>query len=93
MMGRKEAMTDARPMEYCREELGEEHGYHRCDEPAEFILWGKLIKPEGLGPRCYDHAAQHVGHSALYPNSGWAVFDLRPVDPYWIALREEANRA
>ena len=64
--------------ESCREELGEEHGFHRCGEPAEFILWGKLLKPEALGPRCYDHAAEHVGHSALAPNSGWAVFDLRP---------------
>ena len=61
--------------EYCREWLSEEH--NRCNAPAEFILWGKLINPEGLGPRCYDHAAEHVGHHALSPNSGYAVFDLR----------------
>lgn len=52
--------------EWCREDLpsGE-----RCHKPAEFILWGKLFPPEGLGPRCYDHAAKHAGHRALSPGT------------------------
>jgi hypothetical protein len=58
----------------CREWVGTD----RCNEPAEFLLWGKLIDAEGLGPRCYDHAAVHVGHRALDPNSGYALIDLRP---------------
>lgn len=62
----------------CREELGAEGKWEKCNQPAEFILWGKLIPPEALGPRCYDHAARHIGHWGLAPNSGWAVFDLRP---------------
>lgn len=48
-----------------------------CNAPAEFILWGKLIPPDGLGPKCYDHAAAHVGHRALGDPS-WAIVDLRP---------------
>lgn len=67
--------------ESCREELGPDHEYRKCGEPAEFILWGKLIEPEGLGPRCYDHAAKHVGHPALGYHSGYAIFDLRPFKP------------
>jgi hypothetical protein len=47
-----------------------------CFAPAEYVLWGKLIPPDGLGPRCYDHAAKHVGHNALAPRSGWAVLNL-----------------
>jgi hypothetical protein len=47
-----------------------------CGAPSEYVLWGKLIPSEGLGPRCYDHAAMHVGHSALSPGSGWAVINL-----------------
>lgn len=65
--------------ERCREDLGPDHDYERCNAPAEFVLWGKLIAPEGLGPRCYDHAAKHVGHRALAPESGWAIMDLRPL--------------
>lgn len=48
-----------------------------CTFQAEFILWGKLIPPEHLGPRCYDHASLAVGHSALGDPS-WAIYDLRP---------------
>lgn len=47
----------------CREWIAEKH--NRCNEPAEYVLWGKLIPAEGLGPRCYDCAAKHVGHSWL----------------------------
>lgn len=50
----------------------------RCAAPAEFILWGKLIPADGLGPRCYDHAAKHVGAYALGDPS-WAIADLRPL--------------
>jgi len=68
--------------EYCREELGEAANFERCNQPAEFILWGKLFRPDALGPRCYDHAAHHVGHSALSPNDrlAYAIYDLRPVN-------------
>lgn len=72
-----EALRDR--AESCREELGAEANFRRCGKPAEFILWGKLIEPEALGPRCYDCAARHVGHQALAPSSGYAIFDLRPI--------------
>lgn len=49
--------------EGCREWV--EDKCDRCNEPAEFVLWGKLLEPEALGPRCYDHAAKHVGHDML----------------------------
>jgi hypothetical protein len=55
----------------CREWVGHE----RCGAPSEFILWGKLIDPEGLGPRCYDHAVRYVGHSGLSDPS-YAVIGL-----------------
>jgi hypothetical protein len=40
-----------------------------------------LIPLDGLGPRCYDHAAKHIGHRGLTRpgKSGWAVADLRPL--------------
>jgi hypothetical protein len=85
----------SRPLESCREELGEEADYERCGKPAEFILWGKLFPPEALGPRCYDCATQHVDHRALAPGSGYAIFDLRhvvEVDPM-LALLERVARA
>lgn len=47
--------------------------------PAEFVLWGKLFPPEALGPRCYDHAAKHIGAANMGRLDGWAVVDLRPV--------------
>lgn len=59
----------------CREWLPEKGS--NCWEPSEFVLWGKLIEPEGLGPRCGEHAAKHVGYNALAPNSGWALVNLR----------------
>lgn len=69
-------------IEQCREILPDDEqrwgaGGDRCQERAEFILWGKLLPPEALGPRCYNHAARHVGHRALSRDSGWAIFDLR----------------
>lgn len=65
----------------CGEWVDGEHGPERCRCRAEFILWGKLIPPEGLGPRCYDHAAGHIGHRGLTRpgESGWALADLRPL--------------
>lgn len=59
----------------CREWLDEKHD--RCSAQAEFVLWGRLFKPEALGPRCYDHAAMHAGHKAL-GDASWAIIDLRP---------------
>jgi len=59
----------------CREWCPEESNY--CWAPAEYVLWGKLIPAEGLGPRCYDHAAKHVGHDALYPRSNYALINIR----------------
>lgn len=64
--------------ETCREELGEPT-FTKCGAPAEFLLWGKLFPPEALGPRCYDHAAKHAGHSAL-GNPQWAILDLRNLE-------------
>lgn len=48
----------------------------RCGQPSEYVLWGKLIDPDGLGPRCADCAAQHVGWHALRDPS-YALIDLR----------------
>lgn len=58
----------------CREWLDDE--IRTCNEPSEYVLWGKLIEPEGLGPRCYDHAAEHIYHMGLARKSGWAVIHL-----------------
>lgn len=58
----------------CREWLDDEARI--CAKPSEYVLWGKLIPADGLGPRCYDHAAKWVSQSALAPNSGWALVDL-----------------
>jgi hypothetical protein len=63
------AMTACR--EWCEDKA------NSCGQPAEFVLWGKLFPPEALGPRCYDHAAAHVGHRGLGDPS-WAIIDLRP---------------
>lgn len=72
--------------EGCREELGAPT-WDKCWKPAEFVLWGKLIPAEGLGPRCYEHAEKHVGHYALAPGSSYALMDLRPVQR---ALKDES---
>jgi hypothetical protein len=47
--------------------------------PADFILWGKLLAPEALGPKCTDHATKHLGFSAIHRIDQYAVFDLRPI--------------
>ena len=61
------------PIEGCREWVDTD----RCPARAEFILWGKLFKREALGPRCYEHAAQHIGHGSMSRLDQWAVYDLR----------------
>jgi len=72
--------------EGCREDLGAPT-HDKCWKPADFVLWGKLFKPEALGPRCYDHAAKHAGHGMLarrlHGSDGFqleaAILDLRPL--------------
>jgi len=51
--------------ESCREDLGEEGNWERCNEPAEVILWNRELPKEALGPRCHKHAVAHVGEEAL----------------------------
>ena len=60
----------------CREDFGPPT-YRLCWKPAEYVLWGKLIPPEALGPRCYDHAAKHLGHQALGVGANYALINLR----------------
>lgn len=48
-----------------------------CGRPADYVIWGKLAPPEAFGPRCYDHAADHLGYPALAWWSGWALVNLR----------------
>ena len=71
----RERLVRAGLVTSCREYL--ENG-ERCWAPAEFILWGKMLPQDAFGPRCYDHAAAHVGHRALGDPS-WAIADLRPL--------------
>lgn len=59
----------------CREELGEP-SYEKCWRPAEYVLWGKLIPSEGLGPRCYDHAQRYVSGSGLHSRANYALVHL-----------------
>jgi hypothetical protein len=47
----------------------------RCNQPSEYVLWGKLIQSDGLGPRCGEHAAKWVAWRALNDPS-WAIVDL-----------------
>ena len=58
----------------CREDVGDSD---KCWKPAEYVLWGRLMPPRALGPRCYDHAANHVGHHALARGgAGYAVIHV-----------------
>lgn len=63
----------------CRDEAHERNGYSQDwnPVPADFILWGKLLPPEALGPKCFYHAQEHLGWSAMYKIEQYAVFDLR----------------
>jgi hypothetical protein len=47
--------------EFCRHIVNDEQDH--CGKPAEFIVWGKLFPKEALGPRCYDHMADQLGHT------------------------------
>jgi len=59
----------------CREELGAP-SYDKCWEPAEYVLWGKLIPPEGLGPRCYEHARGYIDAHSLASGTTSALIHL-----------------
>jgi hypothetical protein len=59
----------------CREWLPEKQD--KCWAPAEFVLWGKLIDSDGLGPRCWNHAANYVDHYGLASRSEYALINLR----------------
>jgi hypothetical protein len=48
-----------------------------CWEPAEFVLWGKLIPTEGLGPRCYEHAKKYIDYYGLRSRSQYALINIR----------------
>jgi hypothetical protein len=52
--------------------------WRRCGDPADLILWGRLLPPEALGPRCLDHASHYMPTDANSVEQ-WAAFDLRPV--------------
>lgn len=58
----------------CREWVEEKSD--KCWEPAEYVLWGKLIPPDGLGPRCYEHARKWIDHNGLRSRSGYALINL-----------------
>ena len=60
--------------ERCRNWIEEKNNH--CNEPAEFIVWGKLNPPEYLGPRCRNCAESQVGYDALKPDSGYAIYRL-----------------
>lgn len=59
----------------CREELGEPT-YDKCWKPAEYVLWGKLLPPEALGPRCYEHAQQYVHWQGLGSGTTFALIHI-----------------
>jgi hypothetical protein len=63
--------------EFCRE-CRDEREWLAPPVPADFILWGKLLPPEAFGPKCYDHAAKHLGRWEMMNIDQCAVFDLRP---------------
>jgi len=63
--------------ESCREWV--EDRRDRCNERSDFILWGKFFAPEALGPRCKDHARQHLGWASMSQIDQYAVYDLRRV--------------
>ena len=69
-------------IDLCREPCREwiEEKADRCKVVSEFILWGKLFPSEALGPRCYEHASQHLGGWMSYADiEQHAVFDLRRI--------------
>lgn len=66
-------------IEHCRE-CRDEFPYDNTPTRADFILWGKFFPSEALGPKCYDHAYEHLGHSAMGQIEMYAVLDLRPFE-------------
>ncbi len=63
----------------CREWRDKAPVFAKSVTPADFILWGKLFPPEALGPKCYEHAAKHIGYSGMSQIDQYAVVDLRPI--------------
>lgn len=64
----------------CREWLDHpERGPHRCDLPADIIIWGALTTEESRGPRCFAHACDHYPRltNPSYVEQ-FACVDLRP---------------
>lgn len=59
----------------CRDELP----FGAPSVPADFILWGKLLPSDALGPKCYEHAKEWLGPRAMGQLDQYAVFDLRPL--------------
>jgi hypothetical protein len=72
----KDAATTETVIEWCRE-CRDEREWLAPGVPAEFVLWGKFFPPEALGPRCYDHAALHIGSFNMGRIDQYAVLDLR----------------
>lgn len=70
-------MSDREIHESCRE--WDDESMSRCGAPADVILWGKLFPQDALGPRCREHAENHLNHRTLEEclRQGWAIFDLR----------------
>ena len=58
----------------CREWVEEKHD--KCWKPAEYVLWGKLIPSDGLGPRCYEHAQKWIDCHGLRSRSNYALINL-----------------
>lgn len=79
----------ARSQEF-RRECRDERSWRSPGVQAEFILWGKLLPPEALGPRCYEHALKHLGSGAMGQIDQYAVFDLRPLNRLRESLRSVA---
>lgn len=59
----------------CREELGAPT-FDKCWKPAEYVLWGKLLPSQALGPRCYEHALRYVDHNGLAAGANYALIHL-----------------
>ena len=64
-------------IEHCRE-CRDTLPYQAPSVQADFILWGKYFPPEAFGPKCYNHALDHLGPNAMSQIEMYAVFDLRP---------------
>lgn len=62
--------------EPCRNWIDEK--WDRCGAPADCIVWGKLLPPETLGPRCYACAEAHFGYRNVHDRDGrgYAIYHL-----------------